>query len=219
MKNLKISKFSTFLNELFFYCVYFIFSLTVSFKILINFTPFYKILINIFKVTEEVGINKENIYSDFKKLMEYLRSYDSMKFPLEYFKYSPQGEFHFMEVRLLFLKMDILFWISLIILLIIGFLNRKRFASMFNNYTKFLIGTSVSIVLLSIPVVTNFSWAFEKFHKIVFSNDDWLFDPRTDTIINALPEGVFFSYLITILIIFLIILLIPLILRRRFNKK
>jgi len=218
MKKLNFSTIYKIFTEIFLYFVYFIFSLTAAFKILINFTPFYRFLIDIFKVTEIVKISKENIYSDFTKLMEYLRSFTPMRFPLEYFKYSPSGEFHFMEVRLLFLKMDILFWISVVLLLIILFINRKTLKSIFNNYKKFLICASGLLIAFSIPVVSNFSWAFEKFHKIVFSNDDWLFDPKTDPIINALPEGVFFSYLISILLIFLIILLIPIIIKKIFPK-
>lgn len=218
MKKQNFSNFYKIFNELCLYALYLIFSLTTSFKFFINFTPFYKILMKFFNVSKDVGMSTENIYSDFKKLMEYLKSYDSMKFPLEYFKYSPNGEFHFMEVRLLFLKMDILFWVSLVLLLCIFFINRNRLNSIFNNYKKFLLGSTILLVILSIPVVTNFSVAFEKFHKIVFNNNDWLFDPKTDPIINALPEGVFFSYLISILLLFLIILFIPLIIRRVLPK-
>jgi len=41
--------------------------------------------------------------------------------------------------------------------------------------------------------LTNFSKAFIKFHKIFFTNDLWILDPRTDTLIQMLPEPFFKS--------------------------
>ena len=37
----------------------------------------------------------------------------------------------------------------------------------------------------------DFSWAFTMFHKLFFRNDYWIFDPRIDPIIIALPEELF----------------------------
>lgn len=56
------------------------------------------------------------------------------------------------------------------------------------------IGTGVFFALaLSIAGVisTNFTKYFIIFHKIFFSNDLWILDPRTDMLINIVPEEFF----------------------------
>ncbi|MDD7795774.1 TIGR01906 family membrane protein [Clostridium sp. 'White wine YQ'] len=209
MKISKSSSIYTILKQWLFYICYFIFSITLAFKVIINLTPFYKLLMNIYNIPSQVSMNAQNIYSDFTELMKYLRSYKLLDFPLKYFKYSPEGKFHFDEVRVLFLKMDILFWISLIVLIIFMYFYRKNIKGLFSRYIKFLITLLILCGFIAMPIIINFSWSFEKFHKIFFNNNDWLFDPVTDPIINALPEEVFSSYLIAIVAIFFILLLIP----------
>ncbi|MBL4933369.1 TIGR01906 family membrane protein [Clostridium paridis] len=209
MKISKSSSIYTILKQWLFYICYFIFSITLAFKVIINLTPFYKLLMNIYNIPSLVSMNAQNIYSDFTELMKYLRSYKLLDFPLKYFKYSPEGKFHFEEVRILFLKMDILFWISLIVIIIFIYFYRKNIKDLFSRYTKFLITLLILCGFIALPIIINFSWSFEKFHKIFFNNNDWLFDPVTDPIINALPEEVFSSYLIAIVAIFFMLLLIP----------
>ncbi len=54
----------------------------------------------------------------------------------------------------------------------------------------------VSLILaggMLIVSLTNFSAAFIRFHKIFFTNDLWILDPRTDTLIQMLPEPFFKS--------------------------
>lgn len=41
--------------------------------------------------------------------------------------------------------------------------------------------------------MTDFTSAFIKFHQIFFTNDLWILDPRTDTLIQMLPEPFFRS--------------------------
>ena len=53
-------------------------------------------------------------------------------------------------------------------------------------------------------IVVDFSKAFVIFHNIFFDNSYWIFDPRTDPIINALPEMVFMIYAL-IIIMFLLV--------------
>tara|TARA_Y100000588_G_C14016566_1_gene822320 strand:- start:71 stop:754 length:684 start_codon:yes stop_codon:yes gene_type:complete len=46
---------------------------------------------------------------------------------------------------------------------------------------------------LLIVSMTDFSSAFIKFHQVFFTNDLWILDPRTDTLIQMLPEPFFQS--------------------------
>jgi len=54
----------------------------------------------------------------------------------------------------------------------------------------------VSLLLaggLLVVSMTDFSSAFIKFHHLFFTNDLWILDPRTDTLIQMLPEPFFKS--------------------------
>ncbi|GMA47726.1 integral membrane protein [Tetragenococcus muriaticus PMC-11-5] len=46
------------------------------------------------------------------------------------------------------------------------------------------------VVLLALMAV-GFDQFFITFHEVFFTNEDWLFDPATDPIINVLPEQYF----------------------------
>lgn len=47
------------------------------------------------------------------------------------------------------------------------------------------------IAILALWAVVDFSSAFTFFHKLLFTNDLWLLDPRTDLLINICPSSMF----------------------------
>lgn len=49
----------------------------------------------------------------------------------------------------------------------------------------------ISIAALAGIISTNFTKYFTVFHEIFFSNDLWILDPRTDLLINIVPEPFF----------------------------
>lgn len=55
-----------------------------------------------------------------------------------------------------------------------------------------------------LPIVVNFEGSFVLFHKIMFNNDYWIFDPNLDPVINILPEEFFFHAGLMILILIII---------------
>ena len=59
-------------------------------------------------------------------------------------------------------------------------------------------------MILMLPIVLNFSGSFVLFHKIMFDNDYWIFDPSLDPVINILPEEFFFHVGVMILILIII---------------
>lgn len=67
-------------------------------------------------------------------------------------------------------------------------------------------------LLLALLAATDFTKYFTIFHEIFFSNDLWLLDPRTDNLINLLPEAFFMDTALRILLTFaasVLVLLIP----------
>lgn len=80
-----------------------------------------------------------------------------------------------------------------------------------------LIGTGLFfsvICLLALIISTDFSKYFVIFHEIFFDNDLWILDPRTDLLINIVPEPFFMdtaarigiTYGVAVLVIFLVCL-------------
>ena len=61
-----------------------------------------------------------------------------------------------------------------------------------------LLGAAAGLAVL------DFNRAFTAFHLIFFSNDLWILDPRTDLLINIVPEPFFMDISVVIAVIFLL---------------
>ena len=66
------------------------------------------------------------------------------------------------------------------------------------SYYRALAICAVLVALLAAFIMTDFNKVFVIFHEIFFTNDLWLFDPRTDYMIRMLPEGFFYDMVIRI---------------------
>ena len=49
----------------------------------------------------------------------------------------------------------------------------------------------VLVIALVLFALADFRAAFELFHRIAFTNDNWLLDPRTDRLIRMMPQQLF----------------------------
>lgn len=49
----------------------------------------------------------------------------------------------------------------------------------------------VLVMVLTLFALADFRAAFERFHRIMFTNDNWLLDPRTDRLIRMMPQQLF----------------------------
>lgn len=71
-------------------------------------------------------------------------------------------------------------------------------------------------------VALDFSRGFTMFHEILFSNDLWLLDPRTDLLIRMLPNAFFQDIAILIAVLFAVFLILAAVLtgllRRRIRR-
>ena len=135
-------------------------------------------------------------------MIDYNLSKDNKEFELPTLKSSKQGKIHFEEVRDIFQNMNKIFNISLVISIIGVIIN------ILNKNIEILKTTSKTLILLPmilmLPVVINFKGSFVLFHKIMFNNDYWIFDPNLDPVINILPEKFFFHAGIMILILIIV---------------
>lgn len=107
---------------------------------------------------------------------------------------------HMIDVKDIYIKLNYLKLISLLLIISIVALIRKKYLL---NAMYYSAGLSFGFsALLGIIISINFNKAFIFFHEIAFSNDLWLLDPRTDLLINLLPLSFFINISIHMLILF-----------------
>lgn len=162
------------------------------------------------------GLSREEIIENYDYLIDYNLSSNAGEFKLPTLTSSKPGKIHFEEVRDIFQNVKLLTIICGAIAIIGGILQiRKRDFKFLRNSSILII---ILPVLLAIPIAINFNACFILFHKIMFSNDYWIFDPQLDPVINMLPEEFFMHMGITILVIMLIVSIILQLLYRLLKK-
>ena len=62
-------------------------------------------------------------------------------------------------------------------------------------------------VFLLVIMGISFQQFFVLFHKILFRNNDWIFDPTKDPIIDALPDDFFLACFVLFFVLFIISML------------
>lgn len=168
----------------------------------VGFKQLYYFDIDYLNIPMLSGLSKEEIKENYDYMIDYNLSKDNKEFELPTLKSSKQGKIHFEEVRDIFQNMNKIFNISLVLSIIGVIINAL------NKNIEILKTTSKTLILLPmilmLPVVINFEGSFVLFHKIMFNNDYWIFDPNLDPVINILPEKFFFHAGIMILILIIV---------------
>ena len=171
-------------------------------KFTVGFKQLYYFDIDYLNIPILSGLSKEEIKNNYDYMIDYNLDKESREFELPSIKSSENGKIHFEEVRNIFQVLNKIFNISLIfsiIILIINILNKN--IEFFKTTSKTLI---VIPLILMAPIILNFDGSFVLFHKLMFNNDYWIFDPTLDPVINILPEEFFFHSGMMILILIII---------------
>ena len=184
------------LNVIFSIC-FSIFIITTAINFIVSFKQLYYYDIDKLNIPKLSNLSKEEIKLNYDYLIEYNLSKNVDEFEMPTIKSSNQGKIHFEEVRYIFQNVNKISRICLIISLIGIIIGIKNKDIKILNYTsKALI---IIPLVLAIPMIINFEDTFVIFHKLMFSNDYWIFDPRLDPVINILTEEFFFHAGIMIL--------------------
>lgn len=78
-------------------------------------------------------------------------------------------------------------------LIILYFIKKKQFLTLGKTLLYGLFANYILLSVLGIMLLIDFNRYFTYFHLMFFSNDLWLLDPRTDLMIQMLPQGFFFG--------------------------
>ena len=204
------------LNVIFSIC-FSIFIITTAINCTVSFKQLYYYDIYKLNIPKLSNLSKEEIKLNYDYLIEYNLSKNVDEFEMPTIKSSNQGKIHFEEVRDIFQNVNKISRICLIISLIGIIIGIKNKDIKILNYTsKALI---IIPLVLAIPMIINFEDTFVIFHKLMFSNDYWIFDPRLDPVINILPEEFFFHAGIMILGIVLAVSIILYTIYKFISKK
>ncbi|WP_042276829.1 TIGR01906 family membrane protein [[Clostridium] dakarense] len=168
----------------------------------VGFKQLYYFDIDYLDIPKISGYSKEEIKLNYDYLIDYNLSKDETNFEMPTIKSSKEGKIHFEEVRDIFQNINKIFKVCFIISAVFIFINIK------NKNIEFLNITSKALIsiplILSLPIIINFEKSFVIFHKLMFSNDYWIFDPSLDPVITILPETFFFHAGIMIIILIFI---------------
>ena len=204
------------LNVIFSIC-FSIFIITTAINFTVAFKELYYYDIDKLNILNLSHLSKEEIKLNYDYLVEYNLSKNVEEFKMPTIKSSEQGKIHFEEVRNIFQNINKISKICLFISLIgIAISIRNKDIQILNYTSKALITIPI---ILAIPIVINFEDTFVVFHKLMFSNDYWIFDPSLDPVINILPEEFFFHAGIMILGIVLLVSIILYMIYKFISKK
>lgn len=181
-----------------------LFIISISSLITINLRGTYNFFLKDLKVNS-YNLSPKEMVDNYNILLDYLNKRDIKNLDFIELPQSDEGRQHFLDVKNIFIKLQVLEKLTFI-LLVAYFLYFARKKDL--SFIKIGSGLSLIIpILVGIPALINFDFAFTSFHKLIFTNDYWLFDPRLDPIIEYLPESLFFmnAFIIIGLIILFIV--------------
>ncbi|HSQ90507.1 TIGR01906 family membrane protein [Romboutsia sp.] len=186
-------------------------------KFTVGFKELYYYDIDKLDISRLSNLSEEEIRLNYDYLIEYNLRKNEVDFEMPTIKSSPQGKIHFKEVRDIFQNLNKLFNLCFIISIIGLFVNIKnKEINFLNMISKALITIPI---FLTLPILIDFEDSFVIFHKLMFSNDYWIFDPKLDPVITMLPEQFFFHAGLMILVLILISSMLIYIIYRFLRKK
>ncbi|KRL37348.1 TIGR01906 family membrane protein [Liquorilactobacillus uvarum] len=168
----------------------FLFLISLSINLTISFIPLYKFFVIHDSLAKNVGLTSNQLMKEYYHLLAFLNFPWVNKLNLS-LNMSYNGLHHFWDVKRLFLINHIVFFSTLpVSVLFLRKMRRKN--QLWHLILPFkMVMAALPVVLLM--MVLQFNTFFVDFHRILFRNEDWLFDPNLDPIINALPDTFFMA--------------------------
>lgn len=151
---------------------------------------FFPIAIHVQNLAHIAWMSAAKLYHNYVQLMVYLYNpFSGDIVHLDNFIVSTSGATHFADVRNLFV-------FDIVVMLVTAWPTLRYLRQLTRRRERYeLVGQARGGVMVSLCLLVamglNFDAFFIAFHKVLFRNNDWLFDPRTDPIINVLPENFF----------------------------
>lgn len=134
-------------------------------------------------------INSILLKKNYNYIIDYIQNPSKKNFKLPTIPFSQNGKRHFNDVKKIITYGEYLFITSVMLFAVISIVTKKNYVSLcLKTSGKQLVIIAIFALLISL---LNFSDFFDSFHKLIFPNDYWLFDPQYDPVILILPEVYF----------------------------
>lgn len=192
-------------------CVTFVVLIT-SVEAVVYFDPgFFEKEYTKYNVLERVHMEMDDLLYVTDEMMDYLKG-DREDLVVNTIVDGEEREFfnekekrHMVDVQGLFLSaMKLREGAALLALLCGAYLLLKEEGMVLLRMLQWGIGLFIgSMAALAALIATDFTKYFTYFHLIFFDNDDWILNPKTDLLINIVPEGFFRDAAYTIAFLFL----------------
>lgn len=163
------------------------------------FRPLYYFDISYLNIVENSGYDRSEILLNYNALVHWCMPWVTTEFALPTFPSSQNAIIHFEEVKKVFNAVFFAGLFSVVPLFVLSYRAKKN-----KNSIRFIVAGCITLAipaLLGIYLALDFNRAFVLFHEIVFRNELWIFDYKTDPIINILPEAYFMHCAVVILLI------------------
>lgn len=180
------------------WCAFHLFGITLSIFLVINCTFLYSWTLKWYHVLATVNMSKIQLMHNYHQLIYYLSFSWIKHLKMTDFPSSSAGLQHFADVKNLFMLNEVVLVISGVIFF---FFIREliKTKSLWQVIRPLQIAAVVPI-LVAVMMSISFNQFFIVFHELLFRNDDWMFDPQKDPIINALPEEFFLQCFVLVFI-------------------
>ena len=186
-------------NDIFLAIMLMIFIISFAVVFTVFFKPLYYFDINYLNIDQISGLDAETIKENYRILINYQSIFYQGTLNLPDFVMSDSGRIHFEEVKRIFEAIQVMMVISGLISIPMTIKNIKEKEYRFLRLTGLI--TIIVPTVLGFLAALDFERAFVLFHQIVFRNDYWIFDYRTDPVITILPETFFMHCFMLIVVI------------------
>ncbi len=183
-----------------------LFILSFAVTVVLYFRPLYYHDIKSLDIESDSGYSESEIRENYDVLIDYNTIFGSDKLEFPTLPMSEPAEIHFEEVKniLLFFQYGLIISLPLLIIGIV--LSRKWNLFSWMRYADMVLAGLVVLVVGYMAM--DWDGFFVFFHKLMFRNDYWFFDYRTDPIILMLPDEFFMHFGIMMIVIVVIEMLL-----------
>ena len=115
-------------------------------------------------------------------------------------------------MKLFHLCQEIGWWGSSISLCSLISLLIDRDRNALRYFRRGILGVLATLAIAAVWAAIDFESIFVLFHKVAFSNDLWLLDPRSSMLIRLMPTSFFVEWVVLIGIVWLIMMLLAMVL-------
>lgn len=191
-------------------CLFLVALIVTSVELVVFDMNFYRQEFETLNRYEEMGMAEVDLQATTKELLSYVRGNRddlTMEFPV-HGQLRPifnQKEIdHMVDVRELYLtarNVRRIGWAAMLATILFLLFKKRATYQKYERQKEFrllaktmmasMVGIGVVVLLLGLVYATNFDLFWTTFHKLSFSNDLWLLDPRTDLLIQMVPEQFF----------------------------